>query len=573
VWVNYLSSQFEGRGTGSTYEKIYTQKIADMFKAWGLKPAGENGTYFQTFDFTSGVSLGDKNSLELVGTGKTTYTVSKDYEPLSFSKVGAITAAPIVFAGYGIKAPASDKEPEYDSFKGLDVKGKWVLVLTDLPANLPASRRQYLNLYSRLQHKVTVAKNAGALGLIVVNGPLSDLSEKFGKLKFEGSLAESSIAVLRLSTNAASAIVKRAWKDLSVVQHDLDKGEMVTGFAIPSTYLKGNVDLQFQKSKGINVLAELPVKSAKSSVLIGAHGDHLGHGEVGSSLAKNAEVGLAHGGADDNASGVSGVMELAHYYAHLQKASPGTLKKNLKFAIWSGEELGDLGSSHFTKSPANKNLEAYFNMDMVGRLRDRLFVQGLGSGDVWTKLAEQVEAQTKLPLVVQEDPYLPTDSLALYVAGVPTANFFTGAHAEYHTPRDIYETINFEGLAKVLGVVKGFNEEVSFNAKPVVKYVKIASSQTNMEGRSFRVYLGTIPDYAQEGLKGVLVSGVSKDSPADKAGLQEKDVIVEFDNTKIENLYDYVYALQAVKPNKETSIIVQRGGKPVTLKITPKLKE
>ncbi|WP_413578720.1 M28 family peptidase [Bdellovibrio sp. HCB290] len=573
TWIHYLTQkEFAGRNTGSNQEKIYTEKIAEAFKAWGLKPAGNNGTYFQSFEFTSGVSLGSKNLLELVGKGQTSYKISQDFEPLSFSKVGPVSGAPIVFAGYGIKAPASDKEAAYDSYKDLDVKNKWVMVFSDLPAEIPAQRRQYLNLYARMQHKVTVAKNEGAVGLIVVHGPSSELKDDFGKIKFEGALAESSIAVIRMSTSLAGDLVKRADKNLKAEQKQLDKGTMQTGFAIPSVYLKANIDLQFQKSQGANVLAVLPVK-AQSSVLIGAHGDHLGLGTNGSSLAKHDEAGHVHGGADDNASGVSGVMELAHYYANVQKTQPGKLKKNLMFAVWSGEELGNLGSTYFTKNYKGSKLEAYLNMDMIGRLRDRLFVQGLGSGDTWNAMTEKVEAQTRVPLVSQDDPYLPTDSLALYMHGIPTANFFTGAHPEYHTPRDTMELINFEGLVKVLNVVRSYGDLIAMEPKEAVRYVKVASSQNNMEGRSFRVYVGTIPDYTQEGTKGVLLSGVSKDSPAEKAGLQEKDILIEFDNTKIDNIYDYVYSLQAVKPNKETTLKVLRAGKVLELKVTPKLKE
>lgn len=574
-WIYYLASeQFGGRATGSEQEKIYTDKFVQLFKSWGLVGAAKDGNFFDTFEFTSGVSLGSKTSLEVVGSFKKKYVLSKDFEPLSFSKVGVVREAPIVFAGYGIKAPASDKEAAYDSYHGLDVKGKWVMVLTDLPTDVAPARRQYLNLYSRLQHKLTVAKNEGAVGVIVVNGPLSGLSDKFGKVKFEGSLSDSSLAVLRLSTNSAMELVKYAWKDLSVIQRDLDKGEQVEGFTIPSTYMKADIDLQFQKSKGVNVVAKLAVHNSKSAILIGAHGDHLGHGEFGNTLAKGAELGKAHLGADDNASGVSGVMELAHYYSDLKRTSPGKLKKDIYFAIWSGEELGDLGSTHFAKNSAKKNnIEAYFNMDMIGRLKDRLFVQGLGSGDKWAAMVEKINATHDVALVVQEDPYLPTDSMALYLANIPTVNLFTGSHVDYHTPRDAPELINYEGIVKTLSVLQGFVDTLQAAPVGYVKYQKVGSGQNKLEGRTFRVYLGTIPDYSQEGVKGVKISGVSKDSPSEQAGLKENDIITEFDGTKIENLYDYVYTLQSVKPNKETSIKVLRSGQLLELKITPKLKE
>ncbi|WP_347356349.1 M28 family peptidase [Bdellovibrio sp.] len=573
-WVYYLSSpELQGRGTGTGEEKIYTEKIAQAFKSWGLVGVGPQGSFFETFEFTSGVSLGPDNALEVVGSYKKNYMVSKDFEPVSFSKTGDFKEAPIVFAGYGIKAPASDKEPEYDSYKGLDVKGKWVLVFTDLPSNITPQRRHYLNLYSRLQHKVTVAKNEGALGILVTNGPESGLPEKFGKLKFEGSLSESTLGVVRLSTDAASAMLRYAGKDLISLQMKLDKGEMLEGFAIPSAYIKARVNLQFQKAQGINVVAKLPVTGANSAVMIGAHGDHLGHGQFGSSLAKGAEIGQSHVGADDNASGVAGVMELAHYYAQLKKTSPHKLQKNIYFAVWSGEELGNLGSSHFTKKAAQHNVAAYINMDMIGRFKDRVFVQGLGSADNWTRLAEEVGVRTAVPMIVQEDPYLPTDSLAFYMAGIPTANFFTGSHTEYHSPRDVPDLINYDGVARVLTAVRGLADLLVDTKLPMVKYVKVASAQNRLEGRSFRVYLGTIPDYSQEGVKGVRISGASKDSPAEKAGVKDKDIITEFGGTKIENLYDYVYTLQSVKPNQETVMKVLRDGKLLELKITPKLKE
>ncbi|HEY1078517.1 MAG TPA: M28 family peptidase, partial [Bdellovibrio sp.] len=374
-------------------------------------------------------------------------------------------------------------------------------------------------------------------------------------------------------TAAAADLIKFAGKELTSIQKTLDKGQIIEGFTIPSTYLKANVDLQFKKSTGTNVVAKLSSGNAQTAVMIGAHGDHLGYGQQGSSLARGPEVGKPHYGADDNASGVAGVMELAHYYANLKKTSPRDVQKDLFFAVWSGEELGNLGSTHFTKEIKKTGISAYVNMDMIGRLNGRVFVQGLGSGDTWAQMAEEVGIRTAVPMIVQDDPYLPTDSLAFYMAGIPTVNFFTGSHAEYHTPRDVAELVNYPGVVQVLKAVQGFTGLLVDSKVPMVKYVKVASGQNKLEGRSFRVYLGTIPDYSQEGVKGVRITGASKDSPAELAGVQDKDVIIEFDGTKIENLYDYVYTLQSVKPNKETVMKVLRDSKVVELKITPKLKD
>lgn len=581
--VRYLASEkMAGRRVGSEEEKIYTKKIADLFQAFGLKGGAPEGGFFEKFEFTSGVKLGAENKMEFVGTYKKSLEIGKDYGILSFSKTGKVNEAPLVFAGYGIKAPATERFPAYDSYKDLKVERKWVVVFKDIPQDIPAAYRHHLNTYARLQHKVTVAKNAGAVGIIFVD-PTSD-KEDFSRLKFEGTLSDSSLAVLRVSQGLLKDLLKSAGQDLKTLQKKLDQGEAIEPVVIPLTYLTATVSLDFEKSQGLNVIARLPVKGAQSAVLLGAHGDHLGHGESGNSLAGAEERGQIHYGADDNASGVSGVLELAHALSAQYKKNPRSLKRDVYFAVWSGEESGLLGSTAFVRawdkqSPSPKRkLADYFvanlNMDMVGRLQDRLYVQGVGSGNHWSELSEEISLREGLPLAVQEDPYLPTDSMAFYMAGIPAINFFTGSHAEYHTPRDTPETLNYPGLERVIKTVGEYARTLAGPAGDSMKYVRVGGNpQKQLEGRSFRIYLGTIPDYTQEGVKGVRVSGASKDSPAALAGVQEKDVIVEFDSVKIENIYDYVYTLQAAKPNVETTLKVKRGDAILDLKIIPKLKD
>lgn len=579
-YVEYLASaDMAGRGTGSKQESILTQFYADLFSRWGLVGAGDNGSFFHKFEYVSGVELGAKNTFSFVGSFQKKLQLQSDYAPLSFSKTGDFMAAPLVFVGYGLKVAATERFPAYDSYRDLDVKGKWVVALLDIPQDLAPEKRHHYNTYSRIQHKVTVAKNEGAAGIIFVQGPLSGFKEDFKNVKFEGALSESSIPVLKVSAKSMDQVLALAGKKIESLQKALDK-EFVPGFQIPSVYAEAHVELNFKKAQGVNVVAKLPAKSAKKAIMLGAHGDHLGNGEQGSSLANAQEKGLVHFGADDNASGVAGVLELAHYFAQLKMTNPKEIKKDIYFTIWSGEEIGILGSTALVKdwkrlqgAEISKNVEAYINMDMIGRLRDRLYVQGLGSGNYWHQLAEEVGVKTGLALGIADDPYLPTDSMALYMGQVPTMNLFTGAHAEYHTPRDTPATLNYKGIVRVLDYAKEVMKLLADSQQTMVSYVKVGSGEKQLEGRSFRVFLGTIPDYSQDGVKGVRVSGASKDSPAEAAGIQAQDIIVEFDGTKIENLYDYVYTLQSVKPNKETSIKVTRKGKLLDLKITPKLKE
>lgn len=575
--VSYLASeQLAGRGTGSDEEKRYTKEIADLFKQWGLQP--EFKSYLNTFEFTASIEVEKNTQAELTqGSKKTSLVLEKDFNVLSFSEEGKFTAAPIVFAGYGLKSPLSEKFKEYNSYAGLDVKGKWVLILGGLPEDAAPDYRQHLNIYSRLQHKVTVAKNEGALGLIVYDPYQTSVNKKLSS-QFEGNLGKTSIAVVKISKSIYEDLVQGVSLK-SKEFTNLKKGEPVKIDLAKTSYLSAEIALKKVKKTGVNVIATLtPAKGrATQSILIGAHGDHLGRGENGSSLATSNEQGQIHYGADDNASGVSAVLELAHFFS--QPEMRKHLKQNISFAIWSGEELGLLGSQHFSEIYAkekNKSLKqaylASINLDMVGRLRGKLQVQGLASAVGWREILESTVLKTGLSITTQDDPYLPTDALTFYNSELPSISLFTGSHSEYHTPRDRAELIDYDGLERITLFTAELVKDLSFYSN-LLKYQKVESSQQQMPGRSFRIYLGTIPDYSQEGVKGVRISGVSKNSPAEKAGLQAKDVIVHLDGRNVENIYDYVYGLQAMVPQKETVIKVSRGGKEVEMKILPQLKE
>lgn len=589
--IRYLTTEdFKGRMTGSEEEKIYTEEISRLFKSWGLQPV-MGQSFIQTFEFTSSVTATENNSLEFVGRFESKAKRGSDYQVLSYSKSGEFRATPVVFAGYGIKAPPTDKLVGFDSYRDIEVKSKWVVLLDHVPGHADKEMKQHLLSYSRPQHKITVAKNNNAAGVIfVTDAGLKDL-------KFEGSLSETTLPVIKISTKIFDKLLASSdskYKSYSKLEKDFDSLNAITGFSLNSQYISTKIELNHNKSVGRNVIGKIVPPFTKSvqskpnkknkSILIGAHGDHLGRGEnTGSSLARGNEKNKTHYGADDNASGVAGVLLLAKYFSTTQNKVK--LKKPLYFAIWSGEEVGVLGSSYFTKNlkierksvelkDFKKYFEASLNMDMIGRLRDKLQIQGVGSAKEWPGLSEEVGLLSGLPLVLTSDPYLPTDAMSFYLAEIPSISFFTGTHEEYHSPRDTADLINYPGLVKVINSVKLFTEKLATVDSIVVKHVKVeGNSSKKMEGRAFRIYLGTIPDYAQEGVKGVKISGTSKNSPAEKAGLKTGDTITEFDGVNIENLYDYVYALQSAKPNQSIKLVVLRAGQKLTLEITPQLKE
>ena len=338
-------------------------------------------------------------------------------------------------------------------------------------------------------------------------------------------------------------------------------------FAFTKTTAEAAVDLNLHKSEAHNVLALLQVPGATSTVILGAHLDHLGRGELGNSLATRRDQ--IHPGADDNASGVAGVMEVAAALSARVRTHQIHLKQNVLFALWTGEEIGILGSSYFAEMNTKFKLSASLNMDMIGRYRQALFVQGLGSAPQWKGLIEQANADQPLVLHTQDDPYLPSDALTFYMKQLPSIMLFTGSHPQYHTPDDTADLINYDGLARVADFAERVTTRLASAATPLVTYQKVEGDPKTHPNRGLRLYLGTIPDYSRELKAGVAITGTSKDSPAEKAGLTAGDVIVELGGMKIENLYDYVYCLQALKANQKIQMRILRAGQERLLDITP----
>ncbi len=580
--VFYLASEaLQGRMTGTDGERAATDYVAECFHALGLKPAGKDGTYFDPFEFTAGVSLGEGNALTLqVGSGPRTFNVDTDWRPLAFSKMGDAEGG-VVFAGYGIVAPTHQEQAEYDSYVHLDVTDKWVLVFRFVPENVPAPRRQYLNRYAGLRYKAMLARDRGAKGLIVVSGPNSKVSQPLVVLNFDASFSGSSIAAVSITDAVADNLLQPASKSLKELQDKLDTGDPMMGFAIPDTTASATVNIQQERRTGRNVLARLDPPSGKteSMVVVGAHVDHLGAKASTGSLARDDEREQIHFGGDDNASGVAGVLEIAQWFVNGDGATHRP-NHSILFAAWSGEELGLLGSAHFARELAEQlhadklspAISSYVNMDMIGRLRDNVVIGGIGSSSIWNDEIEKAKKNLDLAISTQDDSYLPTDATSFFVKGVPFINAFTGAHEDYHTPRDTAEKVNCEGAAKVAQFMANVTLSLA-NRDAAPDYIGQAKPQGSGTDTGLRAYLGTIPDYGQNGVTGLPLAGVAEGGPASKAGLKSGDVIVELGGMKVENIYDYTYAIEALKIGEEVGIVVNRNGERVEMKITPAPRE
>ncbi|NRB74657.1 MAG: M28 family peptidase [Verrucomicrobiales bacterium] len=580
----YLASEeLQGRLTGTVGEITATQYVADYFERLGLEPAGDDGSFFQPFEFTAGVAVGEDNDLSLnIGGKESSPEVDVDWRPVSFSKTGEIKESGIVFAGYGMEIPDGKGGESYSSYFHLDVKGKWVMVMRYTPEDVSKEKRQEMQRYSRLRFKASLARRKFAAGIIFVTGPNTEVNEELVPMQFDASLADSGIPAISITTEMAEKLVAESGKDLKEIQATLDTGEMVQGFDIPDARVKATIDVDQEKRTGRNVLGILSAGQTgphpNPAVVIGAHIDGLGAKAGPGSLATDSEKSQIHYGADDNASGVAALMEIAEFLADQRGQGKLDLTRDVVFAAWSGEELGLLGSSHFVRdlakntmgdenAPLGLLLGSYLNMDMIGRLTDKVVIQGTGSSDYWEGAIERRNAPIGLPITIQPDTYLPTDATNFYLRKVPILSAFTGAHGDYHTPRDTVDKINFPAttdIAKLMGLIaRGLAIDSS-----APKYVKVDPPK-NRGARGFRVYLGTIPDYSQGEIKGVKLSGVSANGPAGKAGVKGGDVIVGLAGKNILNIYDYTDAMAGLKVGEETEIVIKRGEEELTLKLVP----
>lgn len=604
-FVTDLSSEpTEGRLTGTTGEKIATGYVARVFRSAGLEPAGDAGTFFHDFGFTAGVSLGPGNLLRAVlpdtPAGRE-LVLDQDWRPLSFSQVGPVHETGVVFAGYGLVAPAEGDAPEVDDYAHLDVEGKWVMVLRYMPAGLDEDERRRLNRQSSLRYKAMVARDRGAVGILFVSGPASRVREELVGLRSDASLAGTSIAVASLSDEAANLLVQAGSRhDLEDLQKALDRGIGMPGFELEGVRLGGTIDVQQQRRKGRNVLGRLPASrppppgpdglpgAPRPVVLVGAHVDHLGRGDVAGSLARGEDRDRIHPGADDNASGVAALFEIAAWLADAQRQGRLETTRDVVFAAWSGEELGLLGSAAWARDELAKlgprapgepqddlspRVAAYLNLDMVGRLREHLTLLGVDSSPVWPGEIERSNVPVGLSIVPVGDTYLPTDATTFYLERVPILSAFTGSHEEYHTPRDRPESLDYDALADVTRLMAGISRSLA-RSETEPAYVASAQPGQGLPRAGLRVYLGTIPDYAQTDARpGLRLSGVAAGGPAEQAGLQAGDLVIEVDGRRIENIYDYTYALDGLQVGVPVKIVVLRGDSRTAVQLTPASRE
>ena len=560
--VKYLASpELQGRGPGTRGIELASQYIADRFREFKLEPAGEKGSFWQPFEVTTGAKPGPKNELQGL-------RLNNDYSPLSFSSNGEVSGA-VVFAGYGITAP----ELHYDDYKDVDVKDKIVLVLRYEPKSFRKDSggrdRPYYSHHASLVSKAINARNHGAKAVILVNG-YPDGKHQDNLIKF-GTVSgpeNAGLLVVQAKNAAADQWLKSANKTIADLQREMTEKNTSASFALPATVnVAMRVDILREKATVRNVAGYLPGRS-KEYIVIGAHYDHLGFGNE-SSLAPS-QIGQVHAGADDNASGTAGLLELARLFS----AQRSELQRGVLFLAFAGEEIGLLGSAHWVNHPTLpiENAVAMINMDMIGRVNgSKLFIGGTGTGSTFQALLKDVTGKYDFKIDYSEDGYSASDHTSFTAKSIPVLFFFSGLHGDYHKPSDTWDKISAGPSAKVVTMIHDVASKlVSADARP--QFVKVQANPhggaaPSGGGGGYGPYFGSIPDFAQVP-KGVKFSDVRPGSPAAKAGLQGGDVLIEFAGKPVNNLYDFTYALRNSNVGDVVTVKFLRDGKEMTAKVT-----
>ena len=551
--LRYLASdELKGRGNGTPELEQAAHYIAELFREYGLRPAGNQQTYFQEFDVSMGRSLGPENQVTLeTGTEQIRLEVLRDYVPLT-SGPDTVVQGPLVFAGFGISAP----ELEYDDYRDLDVGGKIVLIFEHEPQEQSEKSRfagRELTPYATVLHKVMNAKKRGAVGVILLSDGLNHPpgeEPRSRRPRVEGIGIHS----IRLTPEWSERLLEKGGRNSVEIVEEINSHLTPVSFDLGVT---ATVSLDVVKVQHTvkNVLGFLPGQTDKI-IIIGAHYDHLGLGTPGS-LAPEF-IDQIHNGADDNASGTAALLQLAQDFSR-----GSALQQGLLFIAFAGEELGLLGSRHYTEHPTMPlgNTVAMINMDMIGRSQGNLLIGGVGTTAEFRGILDEVQKTSPLHFSYSGSSRGSSDHLSFSIKKIPVLFFFSGLHSDYHRPSDDWERINVQTIDQILEVVRSTVHRLLELHQPL-QYVEVDRGPERPRrrgGSRGRTWFGSLPDTGWS-LGGVRFERILGETPAARAGLNDGDVLVRFDGRTIRSLRQFISALGTRNPGDEVDVAVLRDG-------------
>jgi hypothetical protein len=555
--IKFLSSEaLEGRMTGTAGDSLAAVYIKKQLSAYGLVPLSGDG--FERFKYNNKVSLGKGNAFSADGIS---YTIENDFSPTAFSENGVATGE-VVFAGYGFRI--NNDSLKWDDYKDIDVRNKWVMILRSSP-DLDDPSSKFATFISD-RNKAMIVKDLGAAGVLLVSTEAFDKEDRFDPLSKGGYSV--GIPVICIKRRVADAILSKSDLKISSLTNKLNTSAGPASFLTGAT-VQAESDIIKNMVGTRNVVMLLPGEdmNLKNEYLIfGAHFDHLGMGGPGSGSRAVDTVGVHHG-ADDNASGVALVIELAGKFAGTKTSN----KRSMIFMAFSGEEEGLLGSKHFVDNPLIdlSKTNAMINLDMVGRLSatKNLQVGGVGTADGLKEKANAVVDTNNLKLAFTEDGAGASDHSAFYAKNMPVIYFTTGTHGDYHTPADTWDKINYPGMVNIGELIFNMTSSLA-NDSARLKFKESApQTVTGAPPRRRGITLGIMPDVTGSISNGLKVEAVTLGRPAEAGGMKKGDIIISIDGKPVNNIGDYMFRMSQLKAGQSTVIEVMRNNKKEALVI------
>lgn len=550
--INFLASDsLKGRKPGTPGGKIAAEYIRDQFVENGLGLLGEDG--FQFFNVTTSVELGDNNSFMFNGVDP---IVGTDFKPMPFTSNAELTTD-VVFAGYGMQI--DDDSLKWNDYQGIDAGGKWVIVLRGDPE--PDNDSSLFIEYSGDRDKVLVARDNKASGIIFVSGAKVSKEDKLVGNSFNRVTASAGIPAINITRAVADSILGEG-KNIVDIENEIITSRESINFSVSSTIV-ATTELNRMEVETQNIIAIIEGSDPELKdeyVIVGAHYDHLGMGGPGSGSRMPDTIAI-HNGADDNATGVAAVIELAGKL-NFEKDK---LKRSVIFMAFGAEEMGLLGSQYFTSEPLvdMENVVAMINFDMIGRLdstKRTLMIAGTGTAEQMESLLLSYEKESSLKFNHSPEGYGASDHASFYGSGVPVLMFFTGAHQDYHTPFDDVELLNIRGSKEIIDFSYSIILDI-INRKDNLTYKEAGPTKKKTRTGPLKVKFGIMPDFTSTENDGLGVGGVTAGGPAHAGGMLKGDKIIAIEGLPVTNIYDYMARLKKLKPGQRVSVDIVRDGK------------
>ena len=557
--IRFLSNENKkGRYPGSRESKDIISYLIKEFKSYGVKPIIQDKSFVQPFEIKSDIELGESNQMII---NDDSLIIQEDYIPLWFSGNETISGS-CVFAGYGMEI--NEKSIQWSDYSNIDVNNKWVIVFRKSPE--PGNVHSLFTEHSTFHKKMLLARDKGAIGIIYISQ--IDDTELF-PLKYISGYKNDGIPAIHISNKIANSIFKPLGWTQEKIQETISRSMETINFEIPNIKIHVSVDLNIKKDRAANVVGVIKSGNRKyrdEYIAIGAHFDHLGQGGKGSG-SRQQELLEIHPGADDNASGVSGLLEIAQKIAS-QKSK---LKRSILLIGFDAEEKGLLGSKHFIEnSPVPlESIVTMINLDMIGRMKESTFtVGGVGTSPNFINILDSLSQGRDIKLKTTSPGFGPSDHASFYTKDIPVLFFFTGLHTDYHTPKDTWKLINVKGEKKILNFLYDFVIHLSKESKRP-RFTEAGPKTGQMSRVSqFKITLGVLPSYSSTKV-GLEIDGLSKkDGPAAKAGIKKGDVIKSINGKTIKDIYEYMDRLSKLKIGMTVPITIERGDETLTLSIS-----